>query len=275
MNIYKECVIERCLQISSLYTAFEAEFDSNYFFCGEAHDFWELVYAKNGSVGVVANDSTYILSKGQLILHPPMEYHRIWSQGNEKPTVIILSFAADWNKYPEKRIFNLSEAEQVQIEQILAGIKSSFVTENRSVIMCKSGNESKAQIIVNQLEVLLLSVAATDNVPLQDVEIYNKKYAEIVNVLSRNIQNNISVDEIAQMCNMSASSLKKVFFKYSGMGIKHYFNEMKVRQATQYLHDGYSVKETAALLGFADQNYFSAFFKRIMGVAPTEYVKLG
>mgnify|MGYP003304831329 CR=1 FL=1 len=93
MNVYKGCTVERCIEVTSLYTAFEAEFDSNYFFSGEAHDFWELVFAKKGSVGIVSDDRTYKLSSGQLILHPPMEYHRIWSEDNDEATVIIFSFA--------------------------------------------------------------------------------------------------------------------------------------------------------------------------------------
>lgn len=38
------------------------------------------------------------------------------------------------------------------------------------------------------------------------------------------------------------------------------------------LKSGMSVKETAAALGFANQNYFSTVFKRITGSAPTKYV---
>ena len=72
---------------------------------------------------------------------------------------------------------------------------------------------------------------------------------------------------------MSVSNLKKVFFRYSGLGVSRYFTELKVRHAVMMLNDGKSVKETSYALGFGDQNYFSTVFKRIMGKSPMQYKK--
>jgi AraC-like DNA-binding protein len=36
--------------------------------------------------------------------------------------------------------------------------------------------------------------------------------------------------------------------------------------------DGYNVSETAYSCGFADPNYFSKVFKKMIGVAPSEYL---
>ena len=43
-------------------------------------------------------------------------------------------------------------------------------------------------------------------------------------------------------------------------------------QKEAYLQEGKSVKETAHLLGFNDQNYFSTVFKRITGTPPKEFI---
>ena len=67
---------------------------------------------------------------------------------------------------------------------------------------------------------------------------------------------------------MSQSNLKKTFRKYSGVGIIKYFNELKIEKAQKLLNSGYSVKETAATLGYNDQNYFSVVFKRVKGYSP-------
>ena len=67
---------------------------------------------------------------------------------------------------------------------------------------------------------------------------------------------------------MSCPKLKKVYSKYSGMGVMTYLNSMKMRRAEEYLRGGMSVKETAYRLGFADQNYFSYAFKKYMGKPP-------
>ena len=98
-----------------------------------------------------------------------------------------------------------------------------------------------------------------------------RNYAAIVKVLEDHIHENLSVEEIAQLCNMSPASVKQTFSRYAGMGIINYFNRLKVETAVNMLRSGSSVQETAAALGFSSQNYFSTVFKRILGKPPTAY----
>ena len=79
--------------------------------------------------------------------------------------------------------------------------------------------------------------------------------------------------DIAEKLSISTVYLKKIFMKYSGCGVMQYYNRLRARVACTYLDKGKSVKETADLLGFGDQNYFSTFFKRIIGVSPIEFKK--
>ena len=97
------------------------------------------------------------------------------------------------------------------------------------------------------------------------------RYAEIVNVLQEHLCEQLSAGDVARLCNMSLSNLKKIFTKYAGMGVSRYFTEMKMRRAAVLLQSGKRVGEVANELGFADQNYFSTVFRRIMGVPPGHY----
>jgi AraC-like DNA-binding protein len=99
------------------------------------------------------------------------------------------------------------------------------------------------------------------------------RYSEIVNVLQAHLHESLSAEEIARLCSMSLSNLKKVFTKYAGMGISRYFTEMKMRHAVTLLQSGMRVGEVAASLGYSDQNYFSTAFRRVMGVPPGQYRK--
>lgn len=82
---------------------------------------------------------------------------------------------------------------------------------------------------------------------------------------------NLSVPQIAELCNMSQICLQQTFSKYAGMGIIKYFNRLKIEKAIKMLQKGSSVQETADALGFSSQNYFSTTFKRITGKTPTSY----
>ena len=65
--------------------------------------------------------------------------------------------------------------------------------------------------------------------------------------------------------------MRSIFRKYAGKGVMSYFNLMKIKKAIVYLQEGKSVKETALMLGFSDQNYFNTVFKRMIGVPPGKY----
>ena len=96
-------------------------------------------------------------------------------------------------------------------------------------------------------------------------------YKKIINVLKKKKEKNLSVGEIADLCNMSEINLKKTFSKFSGMGVMAYFNKMKIESAQNLIKNGMTVQETANMLGFSNQNYFSTVFKRITGKSPTFY----
>lgn len=82
-------------RIKEIFTAYRHRFESDYYFIGESHDFWEIVIVLDGELGVTAGKDVFVLEKGQAVLHEPMEFHRLWSEGNSCPDIIIFSFSAD------------------------------------------------------------------------------------------------------------------------------------------------------------------------------------
>ena len=90
-------------------------------------------------------------------------------------------------------------------------------------------------------------------------------------ILENNIDKRLSVSDIARLANMSEINLKKTFSKYAGTGVMAYFTELKINTAISLIKSGASVKECAMSLGFDNQNYFSATFKRVTEKRPSEY----
>ena len=99
-----------------------------------------------------------------------------------------------------------------------------------------------------------------------------KNYETIIQTINENINKRLSVEQLANICNMSVINMQKTFGKYAGIGIIEYYNYAKITKAKELLLLGFSVKETALKLGFEDQNYFSTVFKRITGQSPTQFI---
>lgn len=265
--MYKRLPIEQKIRIDALYTLFSDTREPNYSFEGERHNFWEIVCVLEGEVGVASANDLYTLSKGQAVIHSPMEFHNIWSE-NLKNTVFIFSFAG---KMPElkHKVYNFGAPERNIISEIIE--QSVKIFEYKGLIMkcVKKGMENEAEKTVKKLEYLIASLTSNGEADILDLKSKSaQNYLNIISVLNDNINTNLTIEEIADLCNMSQSNLKKTFRKYSGVGIIKYFNELKIEKAQKLLNSGYSVKETAATLGYSDQNYFSVVFKRVKGYSP-------
>ena len=55
------CQINHTISIDSVYTFFKSDFKSDYVFGGERHNFWEIVFVLDGTVGVTAEDEVFVL----------------------------------------------------------------------------------------------------------------------------------------------------------------------------------------------------------------------
>lgn len=260
--------LKQVFRITGFYTAFENRYGSNYYFDGENHNFWEIVIVMEGEIGVTAGSDVYLLKKGQAIIHEPMEFHRLWSEGNTCPHIIIFSFDAENMPEFTSKIFEIQD--KTKAVEILFEMKEKFEIDGGNVKAVKESSQVLYQLTLKKLESFILtalSQKAKKGRVLKSRMAEN--YTNIVTVLEKNINKNMSVAEIADMCNMSEINLKKTFSKYAGMGVMNYFNQVKITAAKSMLKEGLTVKETAEKLGFSNQNYFSTVFKRVTGKAPS------
>ena len=90
----KGCKIQNPVSIGELFTFSKQKFSKNYSFKGESHNFYEAVCVLRGTVGITAGKKVYLLSKGQMTVHRPGEFHAIWEHSSSKPVSVILTFSA-------------------------------------------------------------------------------------------------------------------------------------------------------------------------------------
>ena len=121
------------------------------------------------------------------------------------------------------------------------------------------------------------------NISLQKllVELYLEKqssrveyplFANLINEIKENIGKWWNVSEMAEMCNLSADQLRRVFIKHTGTCPKTYVDRLKTGRACELLSTtGMKIADIGAVLGYLDQYHFSRRFKSLTGVSPKEY----
>ncbi len=264
--------IDSPLHIKSICSAFVLDYAPDFFFEGESHDFYEAVFVLQGRAGMTAGSEILNLREGQMIFHPPMEFHRIWNAGDESLRVLIFSFALEKDAMFDHCVRRFTPVQAQQMIDCVEIIRQRCVMRDKCVAYLRADVPLFPLFAaISKIEALFMTLLA-DERPEQIVADQTRSarsYTEAVSYLRENLDNRLTVDAIARHCNMSRSALQKMFLRYAGVGVMTYYHRMEVIRATELLKGGCTVKETAAALGFEDQNYFSRFYRAHTGTPPS------
>jgi AraC-like DNA-binding protein len=225
----RDTALTRCPDILAFHASLNRYFRRDHDFAGEMHAFYELVFVISGTVIVTAGEEVYTLGAGQMILHPPEEFHRIRSEGSNEPHVLNLSFFAASMPFWNSRVMQPSPEEGEELQKICTLVQTGLRFSDRNDL-----NTARLR-----LELWMLQMgehSSTEVAPSDSASAL--RYAEIVNLLRDHLGESLTACDIAALCNMSLSSLKKIFTRYAGMGVVSFFVEMKMRQAVILLKSG-------------------------------------
>ena len=257
--------ITRQFHINSFYSAFRFAWDAQYVFQGESHDFWEIVCVTAGKVEATEDEKIYTLEKNNILLHAPMEFHRIRSAEGTCPEGMIISFGTT-GKLPEelrRGVFVLSETEKQEYEEICHKIISFYNVEG--------GDPYGGQEASDLLSAFLVKLSNVEAERRTDTSPAANEYRRVVSAMTAAVGDNLTLTDFAADCNISVSYIKQLFKKYAGISPKAYYTHLRVRHATRLLDEGFSASEVADKMCFSSPNYFSVFFKKHTGIVPSEY----
>lgn len=279
--MFKEYEIKKLFEITKFHTAFERKCPKGYSFAGEMHDFWEFVFVIDGKIEVSTDKNVITLSKNQIIFHKPMELHKLRSAHGSKPDLFIVTFSAtgEFMKFFSDKIIQLSNKQVEEILSILNFLKKSNRPDSSLPLLtahleCMKDEPRLMHRFKNLVENFLISLSESDaKAPEVISNTETTIYKNAVDALENRIYSNITVDELARVCNVSTAYLKKIFSKYTGFGIHEYFIKTKITMAKKLLSEGMSVTDVADTLSFSSQNYFSIVFKREEGISPSQFKK--
>lgn len=96
--------------------------------------------------------------------------------------------------------------------------------------------------------------------------------AKGISYLENNTRHEMSIAQIAKLCNVSTSYFRRLFKEYANVSPIEYILNSKIEKAKIYLeYENLTIGEISDLLGFTDAAYFSKQFKRKVGMTPMQY----
>ena len=96
--------------------------------------------------------------------------------------------------------------------------------------------------------------------------------AAAVLLMEANIEEPLTLADVAAVFNFSPNYLSQLFGKYGDSGFVEYITETRIAAAKEMLEQGdLKVYEIAEKLGYESAFYFSKVFKKVTGLSPREY----
>lgn len=289
------------VRVGRLCTAYAYAYSPDFVFSGEAHKAWEIVYVAKGRTEIQAGDKKLSLSKDEIYIHEPYEFHKIRADG-EACNVAIIGFISDSAdvRLAAGKILRASAYEKSLVSRIITNGARCLAGKNGIPLIPdgKTADYASGQVAKNSIELLLIELirdcgakngelkndgvkadglnrGAESRTENSDENGENMLVQAIKTFLLGNTDKKIALKDLAENFAYSVPHLCAVFKKATGYPIIDYFNKLKIEKAKTLILEGkLGVKEICDALGFDSLQYFSARFKHYAGYSPTQYANL-
>ncbi len=278
--------LKRVFNINEIITVHYFEYEKDYFFIGEKHDFWELVYVDKGEIEIDMGDEKKNLTQGNIAFHQPNEYHNLRANGIVAPNLIVVTFKckSPSMNFFKKRILPLSDIEKHLLATIVRESMSSFSSPLENTFLTElTRKENQAfgseQMIQLALEHLLISLYRNFDITRINSTTLRRGIDQdllysVLSYLNENICEKLTFSQITDSTGVGATKLKKIFKEQIGEGVMTHFAKMKIDIAKSLIREGnLNISQISLYLGFDSVHIFSRRFKQITGMSPSEYGK--
>lgn len=150
-------------------------------------------------------------------------------------------------------------------------------------ILVQIGKEKGFSRIIKLLEILNV-LAKSEDINLLASPRYNsnvlksddaEKMRIVYDYVMKNFKTKISLDEIAEMLNMTTTSFCRYFKPRANKTFTRFVNDIRIGHARKLLlEDNFNISEISYVCGFNTLSNFNKQFKSISGKSPTEYRSL-
>ncbi len=284
---YESIRLNRMITVDEIVSVHYFEYSSNYYFEGERHDFWELLYVDKGELDVRAENKLHHLKKGEIIFHKPGEFHALNANGIVAPNLVVVSFvcSSEAMQYFENKVLTIGDPERMLLANIIEEAEGAFSTplnDPHTVRLERREHEpfGAEQLIGSSIENLLIQFlrrGKTQKAPARPTSLIRERTQQefidrVHQYLESNISKRLTLSDICRDNLVGRSYLQKIFREKTGGGAMEYFGTLKIEAAKRMIREGsHNFTEIASILGYNSIHYFSRHFKKVTGMTPSEY----
>lgn len=200
-----------------------------------------------------------------------------------------IAFIPMGSEYRVKFYNESDNATTAGVNFMIYGLSGELITVDDTLI---SAGAVGARDFINEIERLKYTVSHSRmkyNVPIYSALNYlydehlrshsGMRAYELIKTgaeyLNKHFDEDVSIGEIASMCNISEVYFRRLFKEQTGKSPAEFRNSERLLRAREYLrYSDVSISDISDRLGFVDASYFAKRFKEAYGMSPLAYRKL-
>ena len=280
------------MHLQELFTIHYFEHFRDYPFCGESHDFWELIYVGTGEI-IVTDDlhpAPFHLQQGNLLLLQPNSFHSFQYCSRSYIDLFIASFTVTdpaMDSFAQYPLHQTTAIQRELIVRIITEARQGFLVPlseipmEQMVLLRENAPYGCVKMVQGLLEMLLIllyrELQATQ--PLHPEQTHSQKsnlncVNRAVVFLKDNLYTPVCMEDICRHVGMSASQLQKNFSAKMGRTVMGFLAELRIEEAKFLIRQQeYTFTEIAEKLCFCSVHHFSRRFKQFTELTPSEYAR--
>ena len=247
------------------------------------HEEYELIYFMKGQGMRIVGDHISNFKKGELVLVGQWLPH-LWRNNEVNSEVVSTDFIVIkfTRIFGDVDLFMIPELLKIKMLLKVADQGILFSKDTRKLVHDDMLKLSSA--IASEKLILLLTILNTlvkndnyqtlsgPNFSIPKQILGENRLQKVINHISINFAQNISLEEISRLAVMTPPSFCRFFKKRTNKTFSLFINEVRISKASQLLINGeQSVNQICYDVGFSSLTNFNRNFRNFKGVSPSNY----
>ncbi len=248
------------------------------------HEFYQIIWFRHGKGNHRVDFTDYPVTDNTIFFVAPGQIHAFDGTGNYEGVIILfnVSFLADEESsesiFLKYNVFNAYDSSPYYKVGNEEAERLMFLVNEMNREYTLTGAFAHKDYMQYLLRLFLVRVQRSgerkEEAKLYVSNIANRTFVRFRQLLEQNFHNVHTVQEYADMLNISARTLTKYVSQSAHSSPLQIINDRIVLEAKRLLqHTSLNIKEIGYSLGFEDPSYFAKFFKRQEGIMPSEFRK--
>jgi AraC-like DNA-binding protein len=193
--------------------------------------------------------------------------------------VLVKPGSVRWSIFPVECYFVHFTVDDPDLVQLLDGMDGFGHTEHYDVMKALFGNIREVFIsaepmsqAVTRARLLELLWQLRRYIQSDGEALKKNPISKALSIIRRNFHSDISVEQLAEKCNLSVSYFHKLFVQTTGITPNRYLIMTRLTAAkAMLLSSDQPVAQVAESCGFSSQGYFCDCMKKYIGMSPRQF----